>query len=188
MRRIHEHVCRKRAALEMQQAPMDVDGTPPDGGDGTNPDDTQSSSQNPGTPPPPRPLGPTSRADRIRQAPRITFGRWGLLLGRNPLEDEPRRRGPMRFPVGLLSTAVRDMAADLVISRAAYVGDRVVDETGVTFALAGPDAWEQIKALVTERRDQPPGSAIPTVLMVDAQATQMDAALAAATAAGCPCC
>eukprot|EP00959_Pyramimonas_sp_CCMP1952_P068660 1433034-Pyramimonas_sp.AAC.1 len=71
----------------------------------------------------------------------------------------------MRFPVGLLTTAVRDIAADLVISRTAYVGDRVADETGVTFALAGPDAWEEIKALITERRDQPPGSAAPTILM-----------------------
>eukprot|EP00959_Pyramimonas_sp_CCMP1952_P186629 3902360-Pyramimonas_sp.AAC.1 len=82
----------------------------------------------------------------IRQAPRITFGRWALLLGRTPPEDEPRKRGPGRFPVGLLTAAVRDIAADLVISRSTYLGERVADETGVTFALAGPDAWEQIRA------------------------------------------
>eukprot|EP00959_Pyramimonas_sp_CCMP1952_P017432 370166-Pyramimonas_sp.AAC.1 len=76
---------------------MEVDGTPPDGGNGgsgMDPDDTHDSSQSPGALPPQRPLGPTNRADRMRQAPRITFGRCALILGRNPPEDEPRKRGP----------------------------------------------------------------------------------------------
>eukprot|EP00959_Pyramimonas_sp_CCMP1952_P201293 4209644-Pyramimonas_sp.AAC.1 len=57
------------------------------------------------------------------------------------------------FPVTLLMGAVREVGAELVITRRPLVGNREADSTRATMALAGPAACEQIEELIRSKMD-----------------------------------
>eukprot|EP00959_Pyramimonas_sp_CCMP1952_P181243 3789864-Pyramimonas_sp.AAC.1 len=78
--------------------------------------------------------------------------------------------------------AVRELGAELVIARRSLVGNREADSTMTTMAMSGPSAYEQSGSWCAHEQQT-----IPAVLMADAQATHIQAALTAANSAGGPC-
>ena len=186
MRLLHQRVQSTRALQPPGPAPMSVDGEPPSG----DPPNAAGSDDRPRMPAPVTMAEPPTHSDRLRQVPRIPFQRWSLLLGRHPPDASAGRGhpGPPPFPVALLTAAIREVSADLVITRRSLVGTRLADEVGVAFSFASPDTWTQVTALVHQPTDSAAGGRIPIILIVDASASHMDSALHAAALAGGPCC
>eukprot|EP00959_Pyramimonas_sp_CCMP1952_P061908 1293613-Pyramimonas_sp.AAC.1 len=61
--------------------------------------------------------------------------------------------------------AAKEVGAELVSTRRSLVGNRHADITGITLAMAGPSAYEQIKELVHGRADSEEGQGTtPTIL------------------------
>ena len=186
MRLLHQRIQSTRALQPPGPEPRSEDGVPPSGG----PPNASGSDDRSRMPAPVAMAEPPTHGDRLRQVPRVPFERWSLLLGRHPPEASADRGqpGPPPFPVALLTAAIREVSADLVITRRSLVGIRLADEVGVAFSFAGPDTWSQVTALVHQSAGSPAGGRIPIILIVDAGASHMDSVLHAAALAGGPCC
>eukprot|EP00959_Pyramimonas_sp_CCMP1952_P030333 635952-Pyramimonas_sp.AAC.1 len=83
--------------------------------------------------------------------------------------------------------AVKELRAELVITGEPLKWDRHADDTDTAIAIFGPSAYAQVKGPVSNGTAQEEGHPTLAILIADASASQLQAALAAAASGTGPC-